>query len=101
MTQENKARQSWSEAGDRLGALGLKLKLHYEEARGSEEERQKEREELATAVERLTEVVKEAFDAVGQAAKDTAVRDDVKGVGEAVGSALSASFEDLRRAARR
>jgi hypothetical protein len=92
-------KQAWSEAGEALSGLGLKLKLHYEQQRS--EATEAERVEVETAIERLTEVVREAFDAVGAAAKDPAVRDDVKHVGESVGQALSASFADLRRAAGR
>jgi ribosome recycling factor len=90
------AKTAWTEAGDSLSGLGLKLKLHYEQQRS--EETENVRHEVETAVERLTEVVKEAFDAVGAAAKDEAVRDDVKQVGESLGKALSASLEELRRA---
>lgn len=99
MTEQKDPKQAWSETGERLNALGLKLKLHFEQASGSGADT--EREEVASAVERLTEVVREAFDAIGRAAKDPAVRDDVKGVGEALGSALSSSLSEFRRGAGR
>ncbi|MFP5336699.1 MAG: hypothetical protein ACLGIV_15440 [Actinomycetes bacterium] len=99
MTDERDPKQAWTDTGERLGALGARLKQHYEQASGKDAET--ERAELASAVERLTEVVREAFDAVGEAARDPAVREDVKGVGESLGAALSASFEELRRGAGR
>lgn len=99
MTDERDPKQAWSDTGERLRALGVRLRQHYEQVSGRDADA--ERAELASAVERLTEVVREAFDAVGEAAKDPAVRDDVQGVGESLGAALTASFEELRRAARR
>jgi ElaB/YqjD/DUF883 family membrane-anchored ribosome-binding protein len=93
-------RSTWSEAGERLNSLGSSLKAHYARQRGEEAEHS--REELNAAVRKLTTAVQDAFEAVGSAAKDPEVKDEVKKVGQSVGQALGVTFnevsEDLRKA---
>jgi hypothetical protein len=89
-------RAAWEELGDKLEALALKLRLHYEQSRDSE---------VTEAADRLREGVRDAFEAAGHAMRDEAVRDDVREVGrllaEAVASALDKVGADLRDAASR
>ncbi len=89
-------KQAWSEVADRFGELGLKLKLHYEQAAGA----RPDDASMKKALEALRESVDEAFDAVGNAVKDEAVKDDARDVARAMRDALSATFaeasEDLR-----
>src|SRR5688500_11780111 len=61
-------RRRWSELADRLDALALKLKLHYEQAGGDGGPR---------ALHELHDSVREAFTAAGNAIQDDAVRADV------------------------
>lgn len=82
-------RQSWNEAGERLNALGLKLKLHYEQQRDEGEQAK-----VAEAVKRLADTVEGAFDALGAASKDPAVKDDIKQVGQSVTGALRTTFSE-------
>ena len=88
--------QAWSEVADRFGELGLKLKLHFEQA----SEPLVEDGSLRKALEGLRDSVDDAFDAVGSAVKDPAVKDDARDVGRALREALSATFaeasDDLR-----
>jgi len=83
-------RSTWNETADKLGGLGLKLKLHYEEQQGAD--RETVRAEVQSAVQRLGDAVQAAFEALGAAAKDDAVKDDVKQVGQALTDALRATF---------
>ncbi|MFN0091438.1 MAG: hypothetical protein ACKVWR_14405 [Acidimicrobiales bacterium] len=92
------AKSHWNEVGDKFSGLGLKLKLHYEEARSEEGDR----EQVQAAVRRLGDAVEGVFEAMGKAAKDPAVKDDVKQVGQSLANALSYTFsevsDELRRA---
>lgn len=86
----------WAELADRLDALALKLKLHYEQAGG---------DGLPRALDELRDSVREAFTAAGNAIQDDAVRTDVRDVGamvaEAVADGLSTVGSDLRDAVHR
>ena len=70
MTEQS---NQWSEVGERLEALALKLKLHFEQTG--------RREEIPDAVERLRSSVSEAFEAAGNAVRDDAVKADVREAG--------------------
>ena len=87
----------WSEVGERLDALALKLKLHFEQTG--------RREEIPDAVERLRSSVSEAFEAAGNAVRDDAVKADVREAGRLFVDAVSATFakmsDDLKDAADR
>jgi len=99
----NDVLSAWKVAGDRLTALGSALKEHYEQRRTGESGSEPTQEEIASARQKLTSVVTEAFDAMGAAAKDAAVKDDVRRVGRSLAGALSATFaeisDDLRKVA--
>ena len=99
----NDVMSAWKVAGDRLTALGSALKEHYEQRRAGEPGSELTQEEVASAKQKLTSVVTEAFDAMGAAAKDPAVKDDVRRVGQSLAGALSATFaeisDDLRKVA--
>jgi hypothetical protein len=87
---------SWSELAERLQALALKLKLHFEQARD---------DEVPEALGRLRQGVEDAFEAAGNAVEDEAVRADVRDVGrllaDAVATTLTKVADDLREAAGR
>ena len=74
----------WSEVGDRLEALALKLKLHFEQTG--------RRDETADTMEKLRSSVSDAFDAAGNAVRDDAVKADVRDAGRLFVDALSATF---------
>src|SRR5687767_7581528 len=94
------SRSAWNDAVERLSGLGLKLKLHYEQQRG--EEGEQARSDVEGAVKRLADAVQDVFEAMGAAAKDQAVRADVKEVGQSLTDALNATFaevsEEMRKA---
>ncbi len=86
-------RSTWNETGEHLSALGASLKTHYQQQRGSDGEQT--RAELNDAVRKLTSAVQDAFEAVGAAAKDPEVKDEVKKVGQSVQQALGATFSEV------
>lgn len=87
----------WNETGAALSGLGAKLKTHYEQSSGSEGD---SRQEVGEALARLGDAVREAFDAVGAAAKDPEVREDVKRAANSLTEALVSSFEEAGREVR-
>lgn len=93
-------RGAWNETGDKLTELGRKLKVHYDAQHGGDG--QETRQELTDAARRLGSAVQDAFEAIGAAARDKAVQDDVKHVGqslaEALGATLGQAAGELRRA---
>jgi hypothetical protein len=76
---------TWSEISQRLEALGLKLKLHFEQSR--------DEEAAADALGRLRKDIEDAFEAAGNAVKDEAVRTDVREVGLLFADAVAATLE--------
>ena len=84
---------SWGELSSRLEALGLKLKMHYEQAGDSAEARE--------TLEKLKKGVQDAFDATGNAVKDEAVRSDVKEAGRVFADAIGESLNKLGDAIKR
>ena len=76
--------ERWSEVGEKLEALALKLKLHFEQTG--------RREEVPDALQQLRASVGEAFDAAGNAVRDDAVKSDVKEAGRLFVDAVSATF---------
>jgi len=77
----------WSEVGEQLEALALKLKLHFEQTG--------HREEVPDALQRLRNSVGEAFEAAGNAVRDDAVRSDVREAGRLFVDAVSATFSKV------
>ena len=95
------AKSAWKDTGDRFTALGASLKAHYETAHDSEAEAAKQ--ELGEAARRFASAVQDAVDALGAAAKDPDVKEEVRKVGTSLADALSATFaevsEDIKRMA--
>jgi hypothetical protein len=89
------AKAAWNAVGDRLSALGLKLKLHTDEETSSDEGK-----ETASGLEKLKTSISEVFDALGDAARDPAVREDAKSVASAFAEAIDATIDDARKAIR-
>src|SRR5438128_31041 len=94
------ARGAWNETGEKLTELGRRLKVHYEAQHGAEG--QQARQELAEAARRVGGAVQDAFEAIGTAARDKQVQQDVKQVGhsllEALGATVGSASEEVRRA---
>jgi hypothetical protein len=84
-----KTASEWNEVGERLGGLGLKLKLHAEQALGEDRVR------VEDALQNVREAIEEAFSALRAGVTDPAVRDDVKNVAEGVASAISSTLSGV------
>jgi Flp pilus assembly pilin Flp len=97
------SRQTWDELGSKLSSLGLKLKLHYEqEVDGDHDE---DDPGVRRSLERIGEAIEDAFEALGNAVDDDAVRSDAKESAALLVDALNATFtevgDELRNAVRR
>jgi hypothetical protein len=78
-------RDAWTDVGDRLSALALKLKLH------AQEELSAEGATAADGLDKLRAVVSETMDALGDAYRDEAVRDDAREFGRSFIAAMDAT----------
>lgn len=79
---------AWKVVAERFSALGLKLKMHVEEELSEVDEDE--------TWERVRASFEEVFEALGDAAKDPAVRSDVKDIAQALSDAANATVADVR-----
>lgn len=75
---------TWNELGLRLDALGLKLKLHREQAGDTG---------AADVLQTLGRSLEQVFDAVGTAVNDDAVRADAKEAGRLLADLVRGAFK--------
>jgi len=89
MTQD-----TWKDLKSKVEGLGLKLKLHLEQ---EEDETNTEAKpgDTKAAVEDLGNKVQDAFNSFGAAAKDQAVRDDVKDIGMMLKDTMLETFSNV------
>lgn len=98
------AKQAWEEVGSKFSGLGQRLKQHLDAERDDddqEEVKAQANRDVKAALERLTDAIDDAFDALGNAAKDPAVREDVSDAGRSLVGALGTSLEQLGEEVRR
>ena len=89
-------RQAWSEVGDRLEALALKLQMHLrQETSEHAAEDEEHRGELIGALDRLGEAFEDVFEAVENASTDEAIRSDITEAARSTVDALSSTFGEL------
>lgn len=86
-------RTTWTDAAEKLGGLGSSLRVHYEQQQESDGETATA--DVQTAAKRLGDAVQDAFDAMTAAAKDDALKEDVKQFGQALTEALKATFSEM------
>ena len=86
-------KDSWQQVGDQLSGLGLKLKLHYEQA--SKDGQPVDESPIKEALHKLTIAIEQTFSALGNAVSDDAVREDARNVGFSLRDALESSFSRL------
>lgn len=82
MTTKTDTKLAWAAVADRLDALGLKLKVHFEEAGGQVQE-------INEAFAHLGSAIESAFSAIGAAVQDPAVREDATSLAELLSDALA------------
>ena len=85
----------WNEVGSLLNGLGLKLKMHAEQAAGEE------KAVVSDAVRSLTDSIENAFEALRNAAKDPAIKEDVRNVAQSLSGAVSSTLSDLESGIRK
>ena len=88
----NDPRQAWSTVADELSALGLKLKLHLQQETSEEHDDADD----DSAIERLGEYFDAAIDAIENASKDQAIREDLRETRQALTGAISATFRQVK-----
>ena len=113
------AKSAWSEAADRLGQLGGKVKHHYDEqhrheaapaggeaagaGEGAPEYGTPPPSEPAGKVNetanKLAQVAKDAAAAISAAAKDPAVKDDLKQAGQSLAGAVNVTSREVSQQA--
>jgi hypothetical protein len=96
---------AWAALGERLEALGLKLKLHVEQETGEAGEAGDAATTIKESFERVGDALTSVFEGLDDAITDEAVRDDAKQAGrlllEAVNTTFSSVADDLRDKIRR
>ena len=84
------AQDAWKEVASKAESLGLKLKLHLEQEQDEASDR--EVGDTKAMVDELGQKLTDAFDSLGNAAKDPAVHSDVKDIGNTLRDALLSTF---------
>ena len=85
--------ESWKDVASKAEALGLKLKLHPEQEQ--EDGAAPEPGDTKAMVDDLGRKVQDAFESVGNAAKDPAVHEDVKEMGRLFKDALMGTLSTV------
>ncbi len=85
-------RNAWGKVGDELSGLGLKLKLHAEQEFSDDD-----LHEADAALEKFSEAIEAAVEAVENAVGDVAVREDVAASGRQLIEAMSVTMRAARR----
>jgi hypothetical protein len=86
---ETKTKQAWEDVSAGATDLGGKLKTHFAQVRDEDATEAKE------ALRKLADAVGDAFEAVGNAARDPEVRTEARKVAGTLGEALGATFAGL------
>lgn len=94
MTKQD-VKTAWTRVADELSSLGLKLKYHVEQEFADDDT-----PEVKAALKKLSDAVEDAAEAVGNAASDPAVREDLAEAGhrivEAIGTTVSQAGDEIR-----
>lgn len=95
------AKAAWEEVGSLFSSLGLKLKEHFAQAASNADDNGTERSDAAArdamrdALRKLGTALDDAVEAVSGAAKDPAITDDLRKVGQSVMHAFHSTFADV------
>jgi len=104
------SKENWEDVLSKIEGIGLKLKMHLEaefaddpdepkeadvvEDAAGTAEKGSETDALMAGVEKFVDMIDDAFDAIGSAAKNDAVRSDFRDLGEQLRNALAATWND-------
>jgi hypothetical protein len=94
----NEMKVAWSKVGEELEGLGLKLKYHVEQEFADEDEG--EDDGVKGALHRLGEAFEDAVEAAEHAAKDEAVREDLRATGRQLVAALTTTVDQAVKGVR-
>ena len=86
--------EPWKNVASKAEALGLKLKLHLEQERDESDE-STEPGDTKAAIEDFGKRLQDAFDSLGVAVKDPAVRADFKDIGSLFKEAMTETFSSV------
>ena len=84
------AQESWREVGKVLDGLGLKLKTHFESAQSDIDS-----ERFRDAIDAAGAGVQKAFDALGEAIRDPAIKQDVRNAASSLSDAIANTFSEV------
>jgi hypothetical protein len=87
------AREDWEDVGSKLTGLGLKLKMHFEQA--AKEGRPVDEDKVKESLHKVGDAIGQTFTALGAASQDEAVIQDVKDAGRSMIEALDSTFSEL------
>jgi hypothetical protein len=87
------AREDWEDVGSKLTGLGLKLKMHFEQA--AKEGRPVDEDKVKESLHKVGDAIGQTFTALGAASQDDAVIQDVKDAGRSMIEALDSTFSEL------
>ncbi|MFT7598059.1 MAG: hypothetical protein ACI8TP_000980 [Acidimicrobiales bacterium] len=88
-------KQAWCNVADELAGLSLKLKYHVQEEFSDDDG-----DDVKSAIDRLAEAIDDTVEAAGNAAKDPAVREDLKATGKLLTEALHTTVDEAVRGVR-
>ena len=83
--------EAWKALGSQVEALGLKLKLHFEQEEGAGRDAAARAKE---SLDRVGEALEHVFEALGAATKDEALKADAKEAGRLLVEAVNATFTE-------
>jgi hypothetical protein len=81
---------TWDEVGERFAALGRLLKDRFEQEREDDDQ-----QAVRDAFSKLAEAARRLGDAVGEAVRDPAVREQAREVGRSLNDAVVSTVRDL------
>jgi len=91
MSQDSRSQERWQDVRDKVEGLGLKLKLHLEQEQ-DEADTSAAPGETTAAIEEMGAKLQDAFNSLGNAAKDPAIRADMKDLGALLKDAMTETF---------
>jgi hypothetical protein len=87
---ESKAK--WDAVGDRFTELGKHVKDRYDAGSAFTQE---QNDRLNDAVRQIVDALDAGFTAVGDSLRDPGIRDELKQAGNAIGDAVSSTFNEV------
>lgn len=85
------SQESWKALGSRVEALGLKLKLHFEQEQGEASEATST---IKENLEKVGDALEHVFEGLGSVAADDAIKQDAKEAGRLLLEAVNATFTE-------